>query len=199
MGSGASKPVDASKHVFSSNTPIQFSQELVDSMQASSESNSTRAKTLELHIAERVAAELEKIQKRETEKFEAIRAELSNEAPDPEPSPSDSQSTTSRVKEVTASLVPDSLTPSGTIRAKEEKSRKEQTSKRVQEEIEKLKKQLSERKVLKDLTPGVQKARNSVVSCLRVNDRTPLDCWKEVEAFKLEVRKMEDKFVGEVL
>ena len=66
-------------------------------------------------------------------------------------------------------------------------------------EIEKLKRTLSERKVLKDLPPEVEKARNAVVNCLRVNDRRPLDCWQEVEAFKSEVRKMEEKFVGDVL
>ncbi len=62
-----------------------------------------------------------------------------------------------------------------------------------------MKKQLAERKVLKELPQDVEKARSAVVSCLRVNDRRPLDCWKEVEGFKKEVRKMEDKFVGEIL
>lgn len=69
----------------------------------------------------------------------------------------------------------------------------------MQEEIAKLKRTLSERKVLKDLPPDVEKARNAVVSCLRVNDRRPLDCWREVEVFKSEVRKLEEKFVRDML
>ena len=69
----------------------------------------------------------------------------------------------------------------------------------ISQEIAKLKHTLSERKVLKDLPPEVEKARNAVVSCLRVNDRRPLDCWREVEVFKSEVRKLEEKFVGDML
>ena len=82
---------------------------------------------------------------------------------------------------------------------KENKARQAQSSQKVQEEIAKLKRTLSERKVVKDLPPEVEKARNGVVSCLRVNDRRPLDCWREVEEFKNEVKKMENKFVADVL
>lgn len=69
----------------------------------------------------------------------------------------------------------------------------------MQSEIEALKKKLSERKTLKELPKELERARESVVGCLRLNDRRPLDCWKEVEAFKREVRRMEEKFVGDVL
>ena len=95
-------------------------------------------------------------------------------------------------------VLPSALTPGGEA-SKEEKKRQAQSSKKVSDEIEKLKHTLSERKVLKDLPPDVEKARNAVVSCLRVNDRRPLDCWKEVEAFKGMVGTMEEKFVGDIL
>jgi len=205
MGAGSSKPADASKHVFASDTPVQFSQELVDSLQASSETNSSRAKTLELHIAERVAAELEKIQKRETETFESVRATLSSSA-EPEPSSSSSSQDSSESTTTTSKLksaLPDSLTPSSSQSSKSKKGSKEQqqqqSSQKVQAEISKLKQQLAERKVLKDLPPELDRARAAVVSCLRVNDRRPLDCWKEVEGFKREVRRMEEEFVARVL
>jgi MICOS complex subunit MIC19 len=45
----------------------------------------------------------------------------------------------------------------------------------------------------------VEKARGELVGCLRLNDRRPLDCWREVEAFKREVGRLEEKFVGGVL
>jgi altered-inheritance-of-mitochondria protein 13 len=141
-----------------------------------------------------VAAELEKIQKRETETFEAVRAKLSTE--DPNLSPSDTQSVTSKIKDAASNALPNNLASSST---REAKDRQAQSSQKVQEGIAKLKRTLSERKVLKDLSPEVEKARNAVVSCLRVNDRRPLDCWQEVEAFKTEVKKMEDKFVADVL
>lgn len=67
------------------------------------------------------------------------------------------------------------------------------------DEIEKLKKVLGERKVMKDLPKEVEQARESVISCLRINDRQSLDCWREVEVFKREVRKLEEQFVGKVL
>jgi altered-inheritance-of-mitochondria protein 13 len=154
------------------------------------QTDSSRAKTLELHIAERVAAELEKIQKRETETLEAVRAKLSAEDPE-----SDTQSTASKIKEAVSNALPNSLNPA----AAQAKERQTQSSQKVQDDIAKLKRTLSERKVLKDLPPEVEKARNAVVSCLRINDRRPLDCWREVEIFKSEVKKMEDKFVADVL
>jgi altered-inheritance-of-mitochondria protein 13 len=69
----------------------------------------------------------------------------------------------------------------------------------VTDEIEKLKKALGERKVMKDLPKEVEQARQGVISCLRLNDRQSLDCWQEVELFKREVRKLEEQFVGRVL
>jgi altered-inheritance-of-mitochondria protein 13 len=41
----------------------------------------------------------------------------------------------------------------------------------------------------------VGKAKEAVVACLRTNDRRPLDCWKEIEAFKGEVGRLEREFV----
>jgi len=180
MGAGQSKPDESTKHVFASDTPIQFSQELIDSLQASSETNSTRAKSLELHIQQRVADELEKIKKHEASSLDAIRKKITEETgSDP------------------SSISPNDLIP-GTSNS-DEKKRKDQSSKKVQEEIEKLKQQLGQRKTVKDLPKDVENARQDVISCLRINDRKPLDCWKEVEIFKQQVRKMEENYVGSLL
>lgn len=180
MGAGQSKPDESTKHVFASDTPIQFSQELIDSLQASSETNSTRAKSLELHIQQRVADELEKIKKHEASSLDAIRKKITEETgSDP------------------SSISPKDLIPG--ISNSDEKKRKDQSSKKVQEEIEKLKQQLGQRKTVKDLPKDVENARQDVISCLRINDRKPLDCWKEVEIFKQQVRKMEENYVGSLL
>jgi len=45
---------------------------------------------------------------------------------------------------------------------------------------------------------GVMAAKDGVVKCLRENDRRPLDCWREVEAFKREVGRLEKGFLGRV-
>jgi MICOS complex subunit MIC19 len=71
----------------------------------------------------------------------------------------------------------------------------------VQKEIEALKKKLAQRKVREEVVGDskVEKAKEELVNCLRVNDRRPLDCWKEVEAFKTEVGRLEKGFLGRVL
>ncbi|PFH61244.1 hypothetical protein XA68_17878 [Ophiocordyceps unilateralis] len=69
----------------------------------------------------------------------------------------------------------------------------------VGKEVESLRRKLDERKQLRVLPDPVEKTRNNVIRCLRDNDRRPLDCWKEVEAFKAEVKKMEDGWVEKVV
>ncbi|KAF1808593.1 putative altered inheritance of mitochondria protein 13, mitochondrial [Eremomyces bilateralis CBS 781.70] len=63
MGAGNSKPAsDASQHVFSADSPVRFSHDLVESLQKSPQSDSIRNQALELHIQTRLASELEKAQ-----------------------------------------------------------------------------------------------------------------------------------------
>ena len=61
-----------------------------------------------------------------------------------------------------------------------------------------LKQKLERRTGIKTVPEGVEKAKEEVVRCLRVKDRRPLDCWKEVEAFRVEVGKLEAEFVQRV-
>lgn len=145
--------------------------------------------------------ELEKISKQETSRLEALRNKLSTSSS----SDSDSNSSSSTPKQKSSgsllelpSISASDLIPTSS-ESKEEKARKEQSSAKVKSEIEKLKKALGDRKVVKDLPKEVDKARGDVIQCLRMNDRQPLDCWKEVEIFKREVRKMEEQFVGKIL
>jgi MICOS complex subunit MIC19 len=49
------------------------------------------------------------------------------------------------------------------------------------------------------LDKDVEKARDEVVRCLRVNDRRPLDCWQEAERFREEVRRVEEAWVEKVV
>lgn len=58
-----------------------------------------------------------------------------------------------------------------------------------------LRQKLESRKKLDKVSPEVEKAKESLVSCLRMNDRRPLDCWQEVEDFKTEVGKLEKAFI----
>lgn len=69
----------------------------------------------------------------------------------------------------------------------------------MQKDVQELKKKLEQRKSLKEQDPGVEKAKTDVVRCLRDNDRRPLDCWKEVETFRKEVRRLEGVWVGRIV
>lgn len=71
----------------------------------------------------------------------------------------------------------------------------------MQEDIEKLKGKLKERQLKEDIMKDgdINKAKEKLVACLRLNDRRPLDCWKEVEAFKSEVGRLEGAFLRRVL
>jgi altered-inheritance-of-mitochondria protein 13 len=69
----------------------------------------------------------------------------------------------------------------------------------VSKEVEQLKQKLESRRKVRDIPASVDAARGEVVRCLRENDRRPLDCWKEVEAFKEEVRRLEKGWVEKVV
>lgn len=66
-------------------------------------------------------------------------------------------------------------------------------------DIERLRTKLESRKKLSALDENVERAKTEVVNCLRINDRRPLDCWKEVDSFKREVAKLEQAFVDKVV
>lgn len=69
----------------------------------------------------------------------------------------------------------------------------------VAAEIEALRRRLETRKVVRDVPAAVEAARSDVVRCLREHDRRPLDCWREVEAFKEQVRRLEKGWVERVV
>lgn len=45
----------------------------------------------------------------------------------------------------------------------------------------------------------MEEAKKEVVKCLRDHDRRPLDCYREVESFKEEVRRLEGAWVEKVI
>lgn len=71
----------------------------------------------------------------------------------------------------------------------------------MQKEIESLKRKLGGRRTREDVLSDedVEKSRAGVVACLRRNDRRPLDCWEEVEAFRREVGRLEKGFLIRVM
>lgn len=141
------------------------------------------------------------MQKEDSSKLDALRKKVTLSESDSGSSTSTSTSKSESPDREPGLLELPSIKPKQLFKTEteEEKARKNASSKKVQDEIDKLKKALGDRHVLKDLPKEVEDARNGVVSCLRLNDRQPLDCWKEIEIFKREVRKLEEQFVGKVL
>ena len=89
-------------------------------------------------------------------------------------------------------------------RAGQETAREEEESRRkgrreVSAEVAALRSRLEGRRQLRPLPESVEKARADVVRCLSDNDRLPLDCYREVDAFKEEVRRLEKEWVDRVV
>ncbi|RSL88005.1 hypothetical protein CEP52_015343 [Fusarium oligoseptatum] len=76
MGSSESKPISA--HVWKASAPNSLSQDLVDSLQSSNETDASRTKIYELQIQARVAEELKKLQQQEAEALKIAHDKLNS-------------------------------------------------------------------------------------------------------------------------
>ncbi|KAL8686839.1 MAG: hypothetical protein Q9218_006829 [Villophora microphyllina] len=193
MGQGSSKPPPSStQHVFTSDSPVNFSPDLINALQASPETDSTRSKDLELHIQRRVHSELARLDAEHSKRLEELKEQISA-APD----------------STTESIHPDARTPDQSTSkggpdhkaAAEGDKLRDLGRQSVQKEIDMLQEKLKRRKIKEEVVKdkAVEKAKSEVVNCLRLNDRRPLDCWREVEAFKEEVGRLEKDFLGKVM
>ncbi|KAK2601035.1 hypothetical protein N8I77_010515 [Diaporthe amygdali] len=162
MGANSSKPSGTQPpHVWKGSSPASVSNEMVESLQSSSETDTSRAQLAELQVQARVAAELRKLQQQEDARLRELTDKLAS-------APTDDK-------------------PSSTTRHE------------VSKEVQALRAKLEQRKGVREAPDGVEAARGDVVRCLRENDRRPLDCWREVERFKEEVRRLEKGWVEKVI
>ncbi|KAI1651006.1 DUF1690-domain-containing protein [Daldinia loculata] len=167
MGSSSSKPeASQSSYVWKASSPIGISHDVVETLQSSSETDTTRAQTLELAVQARVAEELKKLEAQETAALKAMQDKIAE------------------------------LADSSGAGEDDDKQLSRQA---VSKEVEALRARLEKRKQLRPLPDTVEQARGNVVRCLLENDRRPLDCWREVEAFKEEVRRLEKEWVDKVV
>ncbi|KAF7122682.1 hypothetical protein CNMCM5793_000792 [Aspergillus hiratsukae] len=210
MGAGSSKPEASagSKHVFTSNAPIQFSSNLVEALQTNTETDSSRAKSLELQIQARVAQELKRLREREQQTLAEIEkrlqaAEAKDSAPAASPSSKPNITYPAGSLNLDAPRIPfagrEYEAPAPSTAAADQPINRDLSRESVNAEIEQLRAKLEGRRKLVEMDEGVERARQEVVTCLRLNDRRPLDCWKEVEGFKREVARLEEKFVDRVV
>lgn len=168
------------------------------------QTDASRAKTLEIHIQGRVAQELERIHSREQQTLKDIEKRLA-EAKDTSPAPTvvappkTSQPPFEGSLDLDAPRIPFAGREYSTPTVVETTAPRGLTHDSVAEGIDELRTKLDGRKKLMDLDGGLERARGDVASCLKLNDRRPLDCWKEVESFKKEVARLEEAFVDRIV
>lgn len=192
----------------------------------SSKTDSSRAKSLELHIQTRVREELERLREREQKTLEEIEkrlaAEFSSASTTSTKSPSASAPPSSLSKtpgslDLDAPRIPfagrefdapsfpvvpspeQSAPPPASTPSSPQQIDRDTSRDSVLKEIDRLRSKLESRKKLVALDDNVERAKSEVVNCLRINDRRPLDCWKQVEDFKAEVARLERAFVDKVV
>lgn len=156
MGSNQSSLSD--QHVFQSGQG-QIGFNLMNSLQQSPESDTTRERLASLDVQKRVTDELQRLQNKEDQISKATDEQIAKEYGE------DSQIDRSSVARSISTLSQKLRNQSGSV----------------------------------DQSEVVKKAETAVVRCLRLNDRRPLDCWKEVEEFKREVTRLENTFVSKVV
>jgi len=172
MGAEQSKSGDSSGKVFTSDTPIQFSQDLVNHLSdklVSPNTDAARQSTLDEHVRSRIQAELARLQAEE----EQVRLQIE------------------------AALERENLDKETEIAKGDEDGKKAASSSALNDELEEVQKRAERylaRRALDDL-PEVKEKQQALVKCYTNNQTTSLDCWKEVEEFKNSVSVLEKKFV----
>lgn len=144
-----------------------------------------------------MTSELEKHLAKSAEKVSSAAGSVSQEpfeAPKSKPTTSVSPQPTSYTEKPLLNRIWDNLS-GGSSEPDKPTFRPDLDSSGVSKEIDELKKRLANRKQLAQVDKQVSKAKEEVTTCLRLNDRRPLDCWQEVENFKNEVGRLETEFV----
>lgn len=193
MGNAASSSSPA--HTLNADAPVRLSQSVINSLQNSPETDSTRAQQHELHTQTRITADLQRIRDSQAQKLDAITTALTNtELPPQQGSASDSEAL-SKPTGLLAHLSSPFYHDWSQENPKPATRESDRSHDSVSKEIMDLRQRLEQRKKVDKVPAEVEKAKNSLVQCLRDNDKRPLDCWREVEAFKREVGKLEHAFI----
>ncbi|KAK2467118.1 hypothetical protein APHAL10511_001376 [Amanita phalloides] len=169
---------DAGEKVFHNETPISFSQDVVNHLSdrlQSSDVLQERQLSLDAHVRSRIQAELDHLRKEEEHVRQEIESALEKENLD---------------RERATTGVPDNDTTIGAPRS----------STVLSEDLEQIRFKIERfhaRKRL-DMFPHAQTASESVLACYRLNQGTPLDCWQEVRSFKNAIAAVEQEYLKTV-
>lgn len=159
------------------------------------QTDSTRAQDLELKKQIRTNEELSKVRDAQSKRLESLTASLTT---DPAKQEEDSSALPKHDPNSLAAHLSSPFYHDWSKKEKEEATIHPDSGRShdsVSKEIMDLRAKLDSRKKVEKVPQEVEKAKESLVSCLRTNDRRPLDCWEEVQAFKVEVGKLEKAFI----
>lgn len=190
--------------------PVRLSQSVINNFQNSPEvgrapiqivlhithtvlqTDSTRAQDAELKVQDRVNAELKRIRDSQAQKLDSLTASLTTNPPKEDAASSEPQrATTGLAYHLSSPFYQDSNTKVAAP-ASADSGRSHDS---VEKEIMDLRAKLDARKKVEKVPVEVETAKEKLVQCLRTNDRRPLDCWQEVEQFKVQVGKLEQAFI----
>ncbi|KAG5643905.1 hypothetical protein DXG03_009476 [Asterophora parasitica] len=169
MGAGQSRS-ESDEKVFQNETPISFSQDVVNQLSDRLESHETspeRQSTLDALIRSRIQSELEHLKQEEEKVRQEIESALEKENLDRERSGAEDSA------EGGSGRIPSSTELMGDL-----------------EEIRSKVDRYQARRDLREF-PEVKSTGEAVVSCYQNHPTTPLDCWREVNAFKESVAQVE--------
>ncbi|RDB21549.1 MICOS complex subunit mic19 [Hypsizygus marmoreus] len=177
MGASQSRS-EGDEKVFQSETPISFSQDVVNQLSDrldTPETSPERQSSLDAIIRSRIHSELEHLKQEE----EAVRQEIENalekENLDRERSMVD-ESPEAAEDESVVGRIPSSTALMG--------------------DLEEIRSKVDKYQARRDLSeyPEVKAAGEAVISCYKANLTTPLECWQEVTKFKESVAQVEQKY-----
>ena len=163
----------ADEKVFRNETPISFSQDVVNQLADrldSPETSPERQSTLDGIVRARIRSELERLKQEE----EVVRQEIENAL---------EKENLDREREMAEANSAEGDSITGRI----------PNSAVLMGDLEEIRSRVDKYQARRDLTdfPDVKLAGEAVVSCYKANVSTPLQCWREVELFKLAVSNLE--------
>ncbi|KAI0956916.1 hypothetical protein AcW1_005474 [Taiwanofungus camphoratus] len=174
MGASQSTPRTDEK-VFVSETPIQFSQDVVNHLSdhmASPDTPPERQSSIDAHIRSHIQSELARLREEEEQVKDEIERALEKENLDREREMAGEESQ-SEGEEASAGSVKSSAALMGDL-----------------EEVRRKVERFHTRQELEGYS-AVQAKGEAVVSCYRSHPSTTLDCWREVSEFKSSVAQVE--------
>ncbi|KAH8117146.1 hypothetical protein DFH11DRAFT_1573347 [Phellopilus nigrolimitatus] len=181
MGAGQSKP-EYDEQVFLNETPIQFSQDVAIQLAETASASGPpleRQSCLDVQIQSRIHAELSRLRQEEEEVRREIELTLEKENLDHEVKASDRGG----VKDGETDSCDSQKVLNSTVLLGDLEE--------VRQRVERLR--TKQEAATQD--PALRTAQ-AVYSCYKSNSSLPLDCWREVGAFKASVAQMEQDYIA---